>query len=95
MFIHGSKFCEQLLEIIVKSDQRFQRRLLKNCLKINLVAMTTMVFDGIKFCEQRLKSISHDTFLPSLVQIGRPDWEEKMFKEIVDVARRTPDTGPH
>ena len=36
--------------------------------------MATRVFDGIKFYEQ----------------IGPAVWEEKMFKEIVDDARRTP-----
>ena len=44
--------------------------------------MATRVFDGTK-----------ETFLPSLVQIGPVAWEEKMFKEIVDDARRTTDTG--
>ena len=51
--------------------------------------MATRVFDGIKFCEQLLKRTSQGTFLPSLVQIGEAVWEEKMFKEIVDDARRT------
>ena len=51
--------------------------------------MATRVFDGIKFCEQFLKRITQGTFLPNLVQIGPAVWEEKMFKEIVDDARRT------
>ena len=50
--------------------------------------------DGIKFCEQFLKRTSQGTFLPSLVQIGPVVWEEKMFKKIVDDARRTTDTSP-
>ena len=41
---------EHSCEIISKSDQRFQRRFLKNRLKKFLfVAMATRVFDGIKF----------------------------------------------
>ena len=52
--------------------------------------MATRVFDGIKFFEQFLKRTSQGTFLPSLVQIGPAVWEEKMFKEIVDDAQRTP-----
>ena len=44
--------------------------------------MATIVFDGIKFCEQFLKRTYQGTFLPSLVQIGPAVWEE-MFKEIV------------
>ena len=82
---------EHYCEIISKSDQRFQRRrFLKNCLKNSIfIAMATRVFDGIKFCEQFLKRTSQGTFLPSLVQIGPSVWEEKMFKEIVDNARRT------
>ena len=85
---------EHSCEIISKSDQQYQRRrFLKNCLKkFNFVAMATRVFDGIKFCEQRLKRTSQGTFLPSLVQIGPAVWEEKMFKEIVDNAQRTTDT---
>ena len=55
--------------------------------------MATRVFDGIKFCEDFLKSTSQGTFLPSLVQTGPAVWEEKMFKEIVDDARRTLDDG--
>ena len=55
--------------------------------------MANRVFDGIKFCEQFLKRTSQGTFLPSLVQIGPAVWEEKMFKEIVDDARRTMDDG--
>ena len=47
------------------------------------------VFDGINFCEQFLKRTSQGTFLPSLVQICPAVWEENMFKEIVDDARRT------
>ena len=56
--------------------------------------MKTRVFDGIKFCKQFLKRTSLGTFLPSLVQNGSAVWEENMFKEIVDHARRTTDTGP-
>ena len=55
--------------------------------------MGTRVFDRIKFCEQFLKKTSQGTFLPSLVQIGPAVWEETMFKEIVDEARHTTDTG--
>ena len=55
--------------------------------------MATRVFDGIKFCEHFLKMTSKGTFLPNLVQIGPAVWEEKMFKEIVDDARRTTDDG--
>ena len=62
--------------------------------KFNFVAMANRVFDGIKFCEQFLKRTSYKTFLPSLVQIVPAVWEEKMFKEIVDNARRTMDTSP-
>ena len=69
------------------SEKKIFQELLK---KFNFVAMATRVFDGIKFCEQFLKKISQGTFLPSLVQIGPVVWEEKMFKEIVDDARRTP-----
>ena len=54
--------------------------------------MVTRVFDGIKFCEQFLKRTSQGTLLPSLVQIRPAILEEKMFKEIVDYARRTTDT---
>ena len=56
--------------------------------------MASRVFDGIKFCEQFLKRTSEGTFLTSLIQIGPANWENKMFKEIVDDARRTTDTGP-
>ena len=55
--------------------------------------MAIRVLDGIKFCGQVLKRTSQGTFLPSLVQIGPVVWEEKMFKEIVDDARRTTDDG--
>ena len=51
--------------------------------------MATRVFDGIKFCEQALKRTSQGTLLPSLVQISPTVWEKKIFKEIVDDARRT------
>ena len=53
--------------------------------------MATRVFNGIKFCEHFLKKTSQETFLPSLVQIDPAVWEEKMFIEIVDDARRTTD----
>ena len=53
--------------------------------------MATRVFDGIKFCKQILKRTTQGTFLSSLVQIDPAVWEELMFKEIVDNARRTPD----
>ena len=56
--------------------------------------MAIRVLDGIKFCEQFMKRISQEPFLPSLVQIGPTVWEEKMFKEIVDDARWTTDTSP-
>ena len=59
--------------------------------KLHLVAMATRVFNGIKFCEQFSKTTSQGTFLPSFVQTGPAVWEKKMFKEIVDDARRTPD----
>ena len=55
--------------------------------------MATIVFDGIKFCEQILKRTSLETFLPSLVRIGPAVWEEKMFKEIVDDRQFTPHNG--
>ena len=55
--------------------------------------MATRVFDGIKFCEQRLKRTAQGTFLPSLVYNGPAVWE-KMVKEIVDDAQRTTDTSP-
>ena len=86
---------ENSCDIISKSDQWFQRRrFLKNCLKkFYFVTMNTRVFDGIQFCEQVLKRTSQGTFLPILVQIGPAVWEEKMFKEIVDNARRKTDTG--
>ena len=58
--------------------------------KFHFVTMATTDFDGIKFCEQFLKKISQGTFLPSLVQIGPTVWEEMMFKEILDNAKRTP-----
>ena len=51
--------------------------------------MATRVFDEIKYCVQVLKRASQGTFLLSLVQIGPVVWEEKIFKEIVDNARRT------
>ena len=53
--------------------------------------MATIVFDGIKFCEQFLKRTSEGTFLTSLVQISLAVWEEKIFKEFVDDAQRTLD----
>ena len=53
--------------------------------------MVTSVFDGIKFCEKFLKRTSQETFLPSLVQTGPANREEKMFKEIFDDARWTTD----
>ena len=56
--------------------------------------MATRIFDGIKLCDQFFKRTSQETFLPSLVQIALAVWQEKMFKEIVDDARRTTDTGP-
>ena len=56
--------------------------------------MATRVSDGIKFCEHCLKRTSEEIFLPSLVQIGPVVWEEEMFKEIVDNARRTPPKAP-
>ena len=56
--------------------------------------MASSVFGGIKFCEHLLKKTSQGRFLPSLVQIDPAVWEEKMFKEIVDDARRTTDDGP-
>ena len=56
--------------------------------------MATRGFDGIKFYEQHLKKTSLETFPLRLVQIGLAVWEEKMFKEIVDDARRTTDTSP-
>ena len=55
--------------------------------------METRVFDGIKFCKQFLKT-SKGTFLLRMIRIGPAVWEEKMFKEIIDDARRTTDTGP-
>ena len=55
--------------------------------------MATRVFDGIKFCEHFLKRTSQGTFLPSLVQTGPAVRKKKMFKEIVDDARRTTDDG--
>ena len=51
--------------------------------------MATRGFDEIKFCEHVLKRTSQGTFPPSLVQIGPAVLEEKMFKEIVDDARKT------
>ena len=72
-------------------SEKIFKELLK---KFNFVAMATRVFDGIKFCEQLLKRTSQGTFLPSLVQIGPAVWEEKMFKEIVDNARRTNTSPP-
>ena len=57
--------------------------------KIIFFAQATRLFDGIKYCEQFLKRTSQGTLLPSLVQIGPAAWEKKMFKEIVDDARRT------
>ena len=51
--------------------------------------MVTRVLDGIKFYEQFLKRTSKGTFLPSLFQIGPVVLEEKLYKEIVDDARRT------
>ena len=45
--------------------------------------MATRVSDGIKFCEQFLKTTTQETFLPSLVQIGQAVWEDLMFKEIL------------
>ena len=71
-------------------EEKIFKELLK---KFNFVAMATRVFDGIKFCEQFLKRTSQGTFLPSFVQIGPAVLEEKMFKEIVDDARRTPHDG--
>ena len=38
-----------------------------------------------------LKKTSQGKFLPSLVQIGPEVWEKKMFKGIVDDARRPTD----
>ena len=73
------------------SEEKIFKELLK---KFNFVAMAIKVFDGIKFCEQFLKRTSQGTFLPSLVQIGPAVWEEKMFKEIVDNARRMTDESP-
>ena len=93
-FLRGSPK-EHSCEIISKSDQQFQRRRFLKILlkKFNVIAMATRVFDGIKFCEHFLKRTSQGTFPPSLVQIGPAVWEEKMFKEIVDDARRTPHDG--
>ena len=54
--------------------------------------MATRAFDGINFCEQLFKKTSQGPFLPSVGQIGPAVWE-KMFKEIVDDARRTTDDG--
>ena len=56
--------------------------------------MATRVFDGIKFCEQFLKTTSQGPFLPSLVQIGPAVQEELMFKELLTThdGRRTTDT---
>ena len=76
--------------IIVQGTLIF-KELLK---KFHFVAMATRVFHVIKFCEQSLKRTFEETFLLGLVQIGPAVWEEKMFKEIVDDARLTTDTGP-
>ena len=100
MFLGRSKFREQFLKRVTQgtfmwnyfkigpavSEEKAFKEWLK---KFNFIAMATRVFDGIKFCEQFLKRTSQGTFLPSLVQIGPAVWEEKMFKEIVDDARRT------
>ena len=63
-------------------EEKIFKELLK---KFYFVAMATRVFDGIKFCEQFLKRTS---------QIDPTVWEEKMFKENVDDARRTTYTSP-
>ena len=82
---------EHSCEIISKSNQRFQEKIFKELLKkFNFVAMATRVFDGIKFCEQFLKSTSQGTFLPSFVQIGPVVWE-KMRR---NCWRHTMDTSP-
>ena len=62
-------------------EEKIFKELLK---KINFVAIATIFFDGIKFCEHLLKRTSYGTFLLSLVQTGPAVWEEKMFKEIND-----------
>ena len=106
MFLGQSKFREQFLKRVIQgtflrnyfkigptfSEEEIFKELLK---KFNFVAMATRVFDGIKFCEQLFKRTAQGTFLPSLVQIGPAVWEEEMFEEIVDGARRTTDTSPH
>ena len=80
--------------MISKSRPVVPEEIFKELLKkIHSVAMATRVFDGIKFCEQFSKRTFQGTLLPSLVQIGPEVWE-KMFKEIVDDARRTMDTAP-
>ena len=59
---------EQSCDIILKSNHR---KIFKEFLKkFHFVAMTTWVFDGIKFCEHFLQRTTQGTFLPSLVQIG-------------------------
>ena len=103
-FFDRSKFRKQVLKRVTQgtilwnyfkigravSEEKILKEFLKN---FHLVAMATRVFDGIKFCEQFFKRTTQGTFLPSLVQIGPAVWEELMFNEIVDDARRTTDTG--
>ena len=55
--------------------------------------MKSRAFDGITFCEQFLKRTFQGTLQPSLVQFGPAVWEKKIFKGIVDDARRTRDGG--
>ena len=55
--------------------------------------MATRVMIEIQSLEQFWLSFTQETCLPSFIKIGPVVYEEKMFKEIVDDARRTPGIG--
>ena len=88
MFWTDQNFANTFEKAVPK--EKIFKELLKN---IHFVTMATRLFDGIKFCEEILKITVQGTFPPSLVQFGRAVWEEKIFKEVFDDARRMTHDG--
>ena len=85
---------EHSCEMISKLDQQFQRRFLKNCLKNSISFPWQHEFLVESNSVNNLKE-DHARNIPAMFGPNCPAvWEEKMFKENVDNALHTTDTGP-